>query len=190
MDEQQPKESYAGVWDRFCAGLITGVLGIAVILVVGLAYHDDPWTFHLVMPPAGVLYTLAVLVMLVRKGQSPGYWVLGMHLRPADGSPLALKHVLIREGFPLLLQALGAAATIQFLGALGADKVTAAANAAGAGIKPFLWQGDYDKSAVAVVLKFLSMAWSLGVAIPVFINQQKRAGHDLLAGTLVVRTKS
>ncbi len=101
---EQPSEDemtaleIASAWQRLGAALIDGVIGGLVFvgaLVVGISIGGD--VGELVIPIAMLAYIVIVLALITNRGQSPGKMVINIKIVKADGTPLGLGSVLVRE---------------------------------------------------------------------------------------------
>jgi uncharacterized RDD family membrane protein YckC len=172
---------YGGFWRRVGAvildALIMSPLGIA--LMIGLNYTHRA---HLYYALPGILVYLFFHIYLVRRfGGTPGKRILGMRITMTDGSPITLNAAFMRCA-PLL--ALNIASTV-------ASVITSLniGEAGFAGMNYFEKMEAMSKSAPAwnTAIVWIMQAWWIVGAITLAANQRKRAVHDFLAGTVVLR---
>ena len=172
---------YGGFWRRVGAvildALIMSPLGIA--LMIGLNYT---YKAHLYYALPGILIFLFFHIYLVRRfGGTPGKRILGMRITMTDGSPITLNAALVRCA-PLLV--LNIASTV-------ASVITSLniGEAGFEGMNYFEKMEAMGKNAPAwnTAVVWIMQAWWIAGAITLAANQRKRAVHDFLAGTVVLR---
>lgn len=146
--------------------------------------------------------SLALLCILYYLyGQSPGKWLLGIKIIGKEQEKLGLKQVLLRIAPWMILYILSNINLIQQLQGLSQDQLIL--------LKPvtavkLVVTGQYNLDDLAAVGKsmknqgsttssmvsgWLHMALFIGSILSILADSKKRAIHDFIAGTLVVRKK-
>lgn len=175
---------YAGFWQRFGAYWVDVIV---MLPLMALAYFGGEWSrlFQLYWFVPGLLFGLFFSVYLVKRyGGTPGKLVLNTRIAMLDGSPVTLKAALIRHAVLFLLSALMALALVQ-----ATLHITDAE----------YFSLGYLARAVRLVelapswympVSVLLQVWVWGEFVTMLFNKRRRAVHDFLAGTIVVRTAS
>ena len=173
---------YGGFWRRFGASLLDGLIASPVTVgLLALLYFTRNAYVYSFLP--SILFSLFYYVWLVeRYGGTPGKRILGMRISMVDGTRVTRTAALIRNLPMLIFTVLTGIAEIlatfslgdvefESLGILG--KITALQ-----AVEP-----PWNKP-----LSFVLMGWFVVGAIVLISNPRKRAVHDFLARTMVVRT--
>lgn len=155
---------YRTFWPRFWANFLEGfaVAPVMALLALPQPSAENPW--RLVLQTAGGLVSWAYAAWLLSaRGQTVGKWLCRVQVRNAGEGPLRPWQAMVREGVPLLFT----------LGAL-----------------PFLLVRQSagtltEKAELLIALPFL--VWVLLEIITMLSNEKRRALHDFLARTVVVR---
>lgn len=180
--DSDSESAVGGFWLRVAAKLIDFIV---MLPIVGLTYwlSSQFRTFYLWAVIPSMMFALFYSVYLVRRyGGTPGKLLLKLRVEMKDGAPVTLKAALIREA-PIML--MGAATNLGLgLAALSMDDSSyhslgfmlrsQALMAAGPG-----W---------LLANTWLINGWTFVGAIVLLLNKRRRAVHDFLAGTVVVKT--
>ena len=128
------------------------------------------------------LVTLFLYIYMVWKfGGSPGKLAMGLRIRMADGSPITLQATVLRYGVFWLLGLLTAAAL--FSGLLAGP------------IEGYSTMGYMERSVALTsraaswypITIVLLQLWMWGSLITILCNKKRRAPHDFIAKTAVLR---
>lgn len=171
---------YAGFWPRLMAGVLDlGVYFLFYILcrvVMGSHFYG-----FLPFGLMGVLYLSLCLWMMVRWGQTPGKMMVGIKVVRLDFSEVGWGTALLRDSLTVLVS--GWDLLKSFLIVLGFIS---------AGLLPLGFkEGDsfwvlflrlFDEK-----LNLFVLIWLFSECLVLLTNPRRRALHDFLAGTLVVR---
>jgi uncharacterized RDD family membrane protein YckC len=171
---------YGAFWRRVGAllldTLILAPLGIAAFVL--LNYTKNAYLYLAV--PSFVISTAYYIWLVKRFGGTPGKLITRMRITMSDGSPVTLRAAFLRYSPLLVLHVISLVAMIQtsvalddgfesldFMGKMQALQ----RNAPG-------WNG---------IVTWLGYAWWIATAVTLVANRRKRAAHDFLAGTVVLR---
>jgi uncharacterized RDD family membrane protein YckC len=172
---------YGGFWLRVGAlildSLILAPLGIAMFVLVN--YTRNAYVY-LAIP--NVVISLLYYVYLVRRfGGTPGKLITRMRITMANGSPVTWKAAFLRYLPLLVVQVLSLAAMIQATSNLDQsfESLGFIEKMAALGTHAPRWN---------TVVTWLGYAWWIATAITLAANRRKRAAHDFLAGTVVLRS--
>ena len=172
---------YGGFWRRVGAMVLDSLIlsPLVILLLVLLNYTRNAYLYY-ALP--SVVINLFFYVWVVRRfGGTPGKRILSLRIAMTDGSPVTVRAATLRYLPMLLLHVLSLAALVQATYSFGAgfeslsyvEKMVSISRLAPA------WN-NFVTGALYV--------WWIASAITLAANQRKRAIHDFIAGTVVVRT--
>lgn len=176
---------YVGFWGRFGAYWIDVLVWVPLtVLTVFVAPHWKHYFVTMLLP--NLLLGLIYHVYLVKRfGGTPGKLVLGQRIVTVDGSPVGYREAFLRY-VVLMLLSLG----LGLATALGAMRMSAAEYAALptwlALSQSILESAPWWYQPVNVTLQL----WIWSEFVVLLTNRKRRALHDFLAGTVVVRRDS
>ncbi|CAM3891963.1 RDD family protein [Shewanella aquimarina] len=163
---------YATFWPRFWAAVIDGLLFGLILIVERLIFdiqlnYDD----KLVQALNGVLFGVYSLLMHGYFGQTVGKMIMEVkvvdHLSETD---IDLWQAFRRESVNLALSILGALLVAAYL------MVMASVGKVSLGL-----------SFVVIGFTFISLSWDLSEFVTMLFNDKRRAVHDFIGKTVVVR---
>ncbi|MXR68310.1 RDD family protein [Shewanella sp. JBTF-M18] len=174
VDDGQVTEhnKYATFWPRFWAAILDGLLFGLILIVERLIFdiqlnYDD----KLVQALNGVLFGVYSLLMHGYFGQTVGKMIMEVkvvdHLSETD---IDLWQAFRRESVNLALSILGALLVAAYL------MVMASAGKVSLGL-----------SFVVIGFTFISLSWDLSEFVTMLFNDKRRAVHDFIGKTVVVR---
>jgi uncharacterized RDD family membrane protein YckC len=172
---------YGGFWRRVGAlildAIILAPLGIA--LFVGLNFTHYAYVYYSV--PSLVIYLFYNVYLVRRFGGTPGKRIIRMRITMTDGSPVTLKAAVVRYMPMFLFGVVSAVATI--ITALNLDDT---------GFESLnylekMQAVDANSPAWNMAFTWIMWAWMIVGAITLAASARKRAVHDFLAGTVVLR---
>jgi len=174
---------YAGFWKRFGAFLIDFIV-VTPLMVIGYYGSEYSRLFYLYWLLPGTVIGLWFSVYLVaRYGGTPGKLLLKTKIVMADGSPITPKAAVIRHSVLFLL---GLATSIAFC--LGSLSMTDS--------QYFSMSFSERSQALPAVApswyapaELLMQFWVWSEFVVMLFNKQRRAIHDYMAGTVVVKTQ-
>ena len=170
--EDAPPEWYTTAWRRLWAGLIDGFVLEPLILLNGWIWS----AFHNLCRPlvcllCHVLHRLSVLLHW-RWGQTLGKRATGIRVHSFLGGPLSLRQAAMRDIFPLIASIIG----IRRSRRRGPRQEPLDPSAGFAGFR-YISPGD--------VRVYVGVVETPGETM--LINSKRRAVHDFIAGTVVMR---
>jgi uncharacterized RDD family membrane protein YckC len=173
--EITPENRYKTFWRRFWALFLDGfVIGIPLALILYLVrtveifgpaidtYVDQAGRF------ASIVYVVAMHAIY---GQTLGKMATGVKVMDKTESRIiSLRQSLIRESVPTIL----ACASLVYL----------------LGFGPTGDDGELTKTGALILLStgIAALAWWVLEIVTMLFNRQRRAVHDLIAGSVVIRT--
>jgi uncharacterized RDD family membrane protein YckC len=175
---------YAGFWPRFAALWLDLLFLSPVILLLWWgAEHFRLFPLYYLVP--GMALELYYSVYLVRRfGGTPGKRVMRVHIRKVDGSPVTYREAVLRYLPDWLLARLsGVVMILAVLHLTDAEYLAV----------PFQKRLDLVTAAEPPWSGAVTAAthlWTWGEFIVMMTNRNRRALHDFLAGTVVVRDET
>lgn len=181
QDGSNADPQVGGFWLRVAAKLLDFVI---MLPLVGLTYwlSTISRSFYLSWIVPGIVTGLLYSVYLVRRfGGTPGKLVMKLRVQMKDGSPVSFTAAVLREA-PVML--LGAAINLGLgLSALAMDDATYLNYGFLARSEALMASGPGWLTAV----NWSMQGWTWLGAIVMLLNSSRRAVHDFLAGTVVVK---
>jgi uncharacterized RDD family membrane protein YckC len=167
---------YRNFWRRFWAAIIDGIVLQPVSWL-------DRWIWGLGLPiPLLILWflvanTIGVVYSIVLHGlfgQTVGKRAVGVRVYDVSGGRLSWRQAALRDCFPIVVNTLGLAAGLSM--ALSGENPYEAASLAESSLSPWILVAIWG-SVIWLVLELTTM----------FMNPYRRALHDLIAGSVVMR---
>jgi uncharacterized RDD family membrane protein YckC len=172
---------YGGFWRRVGATLLDWIFMIPLGLVLFfLMFNTSRAYLYFALP--NIAISLFYFVYLVKRfGGTPGKRISGMRITMVDGSPVTAKAAVLRflpffvpQVLSLILMVKATLAPVA-----GYDSMNFIEKMQSMQQGTTSWNG---------VLTAVTYVWWIATAITLGANQRKRAAHDFLAGTVVLRT--
>jgi uncharacterized RDD family membrane protein YckC len=180
----QPKPCYAGFWLRLGALLADAVFLLPLIFVVRWGQNHFR-LFELYWLAPNLLLNLFLHVYLVgRFGGSPGKLVLGIRITRVDGSRVGYARALLREAPTLVLYFIYVAGlALPLLSMSEAQYQTLNHHHQYTELARFAptWVHWFD---------IANQVWIWSEFLVMLTNGRRRALHDFLAGTVVIRRRT
>ena len=184
---QQVTFHYAGFWSRFWAGLIDTMILWVVSLLFSIVGHQGRWFALAMALPQGMFHSLYELDLHARYGQTIGKRVMGIKVLRVDGKEIGWHEAAIRSSVNLILAALITLTSIYGLLMITNDQYAA-------GTANGFWDSSSTESlALQAQMQVIPhwfwivfLVWEISEVVTLLFNKQKRAVHDLMAGTIVV----
>lgn len=173
--------NYAGFWQRFFAGWIDFFVLLIPLLALGWLSSISQVLAIICAVPYGLLYWFYSFRFHAASGQTIGKRVLGIRVLRIDNSRIGRRESFLRSvvdlGFALLwtlgsIWGISQLAPTQFSAANWWQQQALIQNAQ----PPFL-----------VGVDIASLVWIWSELFTMLFNRQKRAIHDFIAGTIVVK---
>lgn len=171
---------YGGFWIRFWAGLVDGFAAMPIAIGFYVLFERQQ-----VNPIASSVLSLGITVgfevLIVAKfGGSPGKLAAGLRIRDVSLGRASARQAFVRALPNVLVDLLRIASTIVVVLALGPQLQQLSGTELEAAVKAAtpVW---------ATYLSFVAGAWFFAEFISMMSNDQRRALHDMIAGTVVVK---
>lgn len=175
---------YPDVYKRLSATLIDGLVFLPLIVAYGLLYHQSrTWAqlFTVLYPVLAWTYTI---FFHARWGQTLGKRAVGIRVVKASGEPMSCREAFLRSAVNVLLSILVVIGTLVALSHLPEAAFGQVARAE--------WRKHLAQFSPVWLrwVGILSQIWSLSDLLVFLFNKKRRALHDFIAGTVVVREQA
>jgi uncharacterized RDD family membrane protein YckC len=176
--------TYAGFWPRAWAHLIDLLLWAPFIALLFTVYNRSSTTVWILSGFAFGMIGLAYPIYFhARWGQTVGKMVAKIKVTRLDGGPITLRHALLRNAVDVMLWVLYASSTIYVLAVWPEPEWVSISRADQRRLlverNPLF--GTYD---------IVQQIWMWSELLVLLFNTKRRALHDFIAGTVVVKTVS
>jgi uncharacterized RDD family membrane protein YckC len=170
--EADPDQRYQTFWRRFAAGIVDGV----IFIPLGLA---DSWIWDHVAPgpilvPWLVAYSMSYFLYSVllhgRYGQTLGKRLLGVKVFDVSGAKLSMRQAFLRDSVWIALTLYGLVNDVSLVIE---------------GKNPYDLERGFDVA--LLVSLFAGGAWFILELVTMLTNRKRRAVHDFIAGSVVMR---
>ncbi len=184
---------YAGFWSRLGAILLDALLGnVFWLLVLYPLTWDNSYLSHLfgnLLSFSFFCFTSIYLVQLI--GASPGKWLMNIKIIKLNGQAANSRAALLREivtfvqNFILLLYGFYLWGVIDHakFESLGDDRFLFA------DYKQSQYLFDFMGEEKMLMLVYILGGWMMSELIVLLFNKRKRALHDFIAGTVVIKKR-
>ncbi len=174
---------YAGFWVRLASMLLDLIFMLPVIFVILYLNGLGKNVYFYTLIPSLAFGFWYDIYLPKKYGWTPGKRVAGIKILRLDGKTIGWKEAILRHSVMFFLTLLSSIWMTMSL--LSADDAI---------FKNLSWieQAQYLKSLSPDFFKFYTWAsniWIYSEFIVLLLNKRKRAIHDYLAGTVIVRTK-
>jgi len=172
-----PALALASVWARFASLLIDGILWTPIALGVAYAASRSPSWGTFLFPAALISFVVYQVYFHARYGATLGKMLLRIRVVKTDLSPMDLNAALRRSFVDAVFRLALATVSVQVIRSFGAVPVD--------GMMNFVLALQAHKT--YATLSNLESIWTLSEVATCLFHPQRRALHDLIAGTLVVK---
>ncbi len=174
---------YGGFWIRVGAVIIDTIILIPVGVLNAFAMF---WSrsFAIGSFALGLLVTAFYWIYLVQRfGGTPGKRILSMRVAMQDGSPITMAAAIVRYAPTYVLTTISSVASL--VGLFGVSS----ADFESQGILGRLQVYGASQPAWGQWVGYVLWLWLLTTAIVMLCNNRRRALHDYIAGTVVLRER-
>lgn len=174
---------YAGFWIRVGSMLLEFLIQLPVVFLIMYLNSLSKNVYFYTFIPNFLILLLYHIYIPKKYGGTPGKLVVGLRILKIDGNYIGWKEAFLRHSVYLLLSLVSS--IWMFFNILQADdKIYMNLN--------WLDQGKYLMSLSPDFNKFniwASNTWIYSEFIVLLLNKRKRAIHDFIAGTVIVKAK-
>ncbi len=174
---------YGGFWRRVGAQFLDGliILPVTILAIFGLEF-SRLFNFYYLLPEIAFM-AFYYIALVKRYGGTPGKRILDMRIVMADGTPLTTKAAILRN---LVEWSFGALSTLSF--------AVAGIHITDAQFEPLGYIQKLQLISASAphwntIPTYGAYVWLLLGAIVMLSNARRRGIHDVLAGTVVIRTR-
>jgi len=172
--------NYPALWRRGTAFLIDMIV-MSPSVVFDYLFAGEARVFQLYNLILGqFLIVYFYVFFVVKMGATPGKLLLGLHITKEGGAPVTAKDAVLRYGVMWLITL--ASSVMMVMGAFSLTEEAYHAMEWSARLNAMLAQVPGSKA-----LNQLWLIWLVACAISLLASKQRRALHDFIAGTVVVR---
>jgi uncharacterized RDD family membrane protein YckC len=178
---QESEVEYGGFWRRVGAQILDALIlaPLGLLAYFGMQFSPRFYAYYLI---PGIVVGLFYSVYLVKRfGGTPGKRILDMRIVMLDGSPITGSAAFWRYSVWL------AVSTVSAAGAAIASLNIPLEGYESLGFLERVQMLDANTPGWANIGTYAIWGWALVAAIVMLCNQQRRATHDFIARTLVVR---
>ncbi len=174
---------YAGFWRRVAAHLIDSVaLGLALLAIILITLGNNSlYLLTLVVP--GVLSIIYQLYLTTKYGATLGKMAMGIQIVRLDGSPIGFAQANLRYSPYLILGLIGVLGNIEAFNNIPVPSI-------------FFEHGWLERNSLlqqyqpkwVLLSSPVGLFFLLADSIALVISKKKLSVHDLIAGTMVIKT--
>ena len=170
------EKQYLTFWPRLWAGFVDSLVlwPLAFVLTLTLQLDIPLWLSIIVWFLQSLIWVAYSVYMHGKYGQTIGKMVTKVKIIDAKThNPISFRHAIVRDSIPILIIIISEVYLAYHL-ATGTISIDDLINGeSGTGVGWFLW---------------IFAGWYLAEIITMLTNNKRRALHDFIAGTVVVRT--
>ncbi len=174
---------YAGFWTRLGSLLLDFLIMLPYVFLVlylnGLSKNAYYFTF---IP--GLLFHFWFSIYLVKKyGGTPGKLIIGIKILKLDGTDVTWREAILRQIVNFILTIFGSVITLFALSKADGDYYESLT---------WMTKQQYLFALIPVLIKIYNWTnniWVYSELVVLLFNRRKRAIHDYIAGTVIVKTK-
>ena len=178
------EKQYLTFWPRLWAGFVDSLVlwPLAFVLTLTLQLDIPLWLSIIVLFLQSLIWVAYSVYMHGKYGQTIGKMVTKVKIIDAKThNPISFRHAIVRDSIPILITIIIEVYLVYHLatGTISIDNLTNGES----------WTGTNHESWPGADWFLLVFAgWYLAEIITMLTNDKRRALHDFLAGTVVVRT--
>jgi uncharacterized RDD family membrane protein YckC len=174
---------YAGFWSRLVAGVIDLAVLVPCMAFGFWAMTASKLSALLLMLPLNALSLAYHVVLHARFGQTLGKMAAGVRVMKASGEPISWREAGLRSSVDMLLAVVGMASYAVMVARLPDVE-------GGLGWFEHSMRLTRLQPTWARWAGYVNQAWFWSEMVVLLFNEQKRALHDFIAGTVVIHTRA
>lgn len=170
---------YSGFWPRFCAGFMDGIICFPVTYVIGFidGFSEYSFCFSFVLNLSFCIYYEVYLVK--RYGGTLGKQFFGLKIISKEGKNVGWKESFLRYSVNILIYVLSFVFTFTTVLGISDEQFFN---------MEFLKRSDSIFDLGSNWWVDVLVIWVLSEFIVLLTNKRKRAVHDFIAGTVVIKS--
>ena len=173
---------YGGFWRRVAAQILDALIlaPVSILAVFGVNLTHKFYIYYLL---PGILIPLFYSVYLVKRyGGTPGKRIMNLRIVMTDGSPVTGTAALLRYSVLLVLSALSSIGLAMASTDIDADSY------AGLGFLDKMQMLTANAPSWYEAATYGIQGWMVLLIVVMLCNERRRATHDFIAKTVVIRT--
>jgi len=173
---------YSGFWSRLGANLLDGLIILPVSLVFLFINSINLYAYFFTIIPDLILIFWYNIYLPKRYGGTPGKLIAGLKIVKLDSSSIGWKESVLRYSVNIIIIILNIAMMVIAIISADAEIYNDL---------DWLQQSQYLSgiSGTIYIITILSNIWVWSEVIVLLFNKRKRAIHDFIAGTVIVKSK-
>lgn len=173
---------YANFWYRFCASMLDAILLLPLFSALWWLQRYLPLIDLYWLLPGIAFHLWFYYYLVLRHGGTPGKLLMKMRIVMLDGSPVTQRAAALRCSVTMLLLAGDLLAS-----AIASTRMPVLDNS-GDSLQSLVTMQEKLTPAWHMVVYYAENFWFWSEVIVVLFNRRRRAPHDYMAGTVVIRT--
>jgi len=173
---------YSGFWSRLGANLLDGLIILPVSLVFIFINSINMYAYFLTIIPDLIFIFWYNIYLPKRYGGTPGKLIAGLKIVKLDSSSIGWKESVLRYSVNIIFIIISIAMMIIAIISADAEIYNDL---------DWLQKSQYLSgiSGATYIITVLSNIWIWSEVIVLLFNKRKRAIHDFIAGTVIVKSK-
>ena len=172
---------YAGFWKRFCAGFADGlILMPLVVFFVWIEGFDRTLAIAITIP-SSIMYAMYHVFFNARLGGTPGKLAVGIRITKPDGSRISWPEAWKRSSVYLVFALVVLVVEVWALTQVDPSRYASLRWIERAQLLQEHFSAWYS------FVTILQNTWIWSEIVVLLFNKRKRAIHDFIAGTIVIR---
>jgi uncharacterized RDD family membrane protein YckC len=174
---------YAGFWIRFGSLLLDGLITLPLIFLILFLNGLSKNAYYYTVIPSYVFHFWYSIYLVKKYGGTPGKLIAGIKIIKIDGTDVTWREAILRQIVTFSLTIF-----ISIITLIGLSKVDAEHYES----LSWLSKQQYIQSFTpifVIIYTILSNIWTYSELFVLLFNKRKRALHDFMANTVIVRAK-
>ncbi|MDR0455200.1 MAG: RDD family protein [Treponema sp.] len=172
---------YSGFWPRLGANLLDGLINIPYVFLLSFINSFHLYTYLITVIP-NILFIFWYNVYLPKKlGGTPGKLIVGLNIVKIDSSQIGWKEAFLRHSINIVFSFLFIIMTIASIFMADIEIYNSLS---------WFEKNTYLASISNInIVSILSNIWIWSEIVVLLFNKRKRAVHDFIAGTVIIKTE-
>jgi uncharacterized RDD family membrane protein YckC len=171
---------YAGFWPRLAAAFGDGLVMAPLTMICAWAALQNTTVALVLWLPLNLLGVIYEIVFHAMRGQTLGKMLAGIRVTTLSGGPIGWRHALARGSVGIVMAVGTGTASLIAMSRLEPSRWSS-------GVFCVLQQTGPLEPAWGRWLAYATQVWAWSELFVLLLNKRKRALHDFIAGTVVVR---
>ncbi len=178
-----PDMRYGGFFPRFWALIIDGLLFYPLNFLFDWAIEQSRLSWTLLVLPNGLLLTSYTIIFHRYWGRTIGKMIAGVRVVQTNGRALLWKHAVLRDSVSILFTLLWSMSVWIILFDMPDEQYLAPEE--GRRVESVL----KEQSTLTTLWGCGGLIWGIAELVTLLTNDKRRAVHDFIAGTVVIRKR-